>query len=117
VADKRHDLGVLIGIGAKRSDIGKVFIMMALFLSLVGGLLGWLLGWGFLAALNPFCRITGIQLFPQDVLYTPEAPISWDARVPLFFITIMGVVGWAAAWLPARQASRIDPIAILREGG
>jgi ABC-type lipoprotein release transport system permease subunit len=117
VAEKRHDLGVLLGIGARRSDIAWAFLLAGIVACLAGGGLGWAIGWGALLGLNPLSRATGIPLFPQDVLYTPEAPISWNPLIPLFFIGVMSVVGLLAVWLPARRASRIDPVAILREGG
>jgi ABC-type antimicrobial peptide transport system permease subunit len=42
-----------------------------------------------------------------------------DPRDPSTFIAaavVLAAVGALAAWLPARRASRIDPIEVLREG-
>ncbi len=117
VAEKRHDIGVLLGLGARRRDIGNAFLIAGIVACLVGGGLGSAIGWGALFVLNPLSDFFGIPLFPQEVLYTPEAPISWDVRIPLFFVGVMTLVGLLAVYLPARRASRIDPIAILREGG
>ena len=116
VAEKRHDIGVLLGIGAQRSAIAGAFLLAGLAACVIGGLLGWALGWSVLAGLKPFSQWTGWTLFPQDVLYTPEAPVSWNPLIPLIFIGIMSVVGLLAVLLPAWRASRIDPVAILREG-
>jgi ABC-type lipoprotein release transport system permease subunit len=117
VAEKRHDIGVLLGLGARRGDIANTFLLAGVVACLFGGALGWAIGWGALLALNPLSNALGMPLFPQDVLYTPEAPISWNPLIPLFFVGVMTVVGLFAVLLPARRASRIDPIAILREGG
>ena len=117
VAEKRHDIGVLLGIGATRADIANAFLLAGLTACIVGGLLGWAFGWSLLLLINPFTKATGIALFPQDVLYTPEAPISWNPLIPLIFIGVMSLVGLLAVLLPARRASRIDPIDILRESG
>jgi len=117
VAEKRHDIGVLLGIGATRRDIANAFLLAGLAACILGGLLGWAFGWLLLALINPFTRATGIALFPQDVLYTPDAPISWNPLIPVIFIGIMSCVGLLAVLLPAWRASRIDPIDILREGG
>jgi len=116
VAEKRHDLGVLLGLGARRSDIVSAFLIACGTACVAGGLLGWGIGWGMLALLNPLCKATGIALFPQDFFYSPDTPISYDPLVPLIFIGIMTSIGLLAAALPAWRAGRTDPVQILREG-
>lgn len=116
VAEKRHDIGVLLGLGAKRRDIAGAFLWAGLMACLLGGAAGWALGWGVLAALNPLAKFFDMPLFPQDVIYTPEAPTSYDPLIPLFFIGVMAAVGLIAVALPAWRASRIVPVDILREG-
>jgi ABC-type lipoprotein release transport system permease subunit len=116
VAEKRHDIGVLLGIGATRRTIANAFLLAGVAACLAGGGLGWILGWGALASLNPLSTYWGITLFPQDVMYTPDAPISWNPLIPLAFIAVMSLVGLLAVLLPAWRASRIDPVEILREG-
>ena len=116
VAEKRHDIGVLIGIGARRSQIANAFLLACLVSCVGGGLAGWALGWAALAGLNPFCQYTGIALFPQDFFYSPETPISYDPLIPLFFIGVMTTVGMLAAALPAWRAARTDPVETLRDG-
>ncbi len=116
VAEKRHDIGVLLGIGARRRDIAGAFLLAGLAACVLGGLCGWGLGWGLVAALNPLSKWLGIPLFPQDVMYLPEAPVSYNPLIPLFFIGIMTVVGLLAVAIPAWRASRVVPVDILREG-
>lgn len=116
VAEKRHDLGVLLGLGVRRSEIVNAFLIACGTACVAGGLLGWAIGWGFLTLLNPLCKATGIALFPQDFFYSPDTPISFDPLVPLLFISIMTGIGLLAAALPAWRAGRTDPVQILREG-
>ncbi len=116
VAEKRHDIGVLLGIGARRRDIAGAFILAGLAACVLGGLCGWALGWGAVAALNPLSKALGVPLFPQDVMYLPEAPTSYNPLIPLFFMGIMTVVGLLAVAIPAWRASRVVPVDILREG-
>lgn len=116
VVELRHDIGVLRGLGARRRDVGGALLYAGLSACLAGGVLGWALGWGVLAALNPFSRLTGIALFPQDVIYTPEAPTSFAWWIPPLFIASMTAIGLIAVALPAWRASRVDPIQTLREG-
>jgi ABC-type lipoprotein release transport system permease subunit len=117
VAEKRHDIGVLIGIGATRRAVAGAFLIAGMVACVAGGLLGWGIGWAGLAGLNPVSTWLNVPLFPQDVFYTPQAPISWNPLIPLFFMGVMGLVGLAAVALPAWRASRVDPIETLREAG
>ncbi len=114
VVEKRHDLGVLRGLGAPRRQLAGAFLLAGAIASLGGGLLGWALGWGGLAALNPVSAWLGVPLFPQDVFYTAQAPISYDWRIPVAFLASQTAIGLAAVLLPAWQATRVDPIACLR---
>ena len=115
VAEKRHDIGVLLGIGARPGSIAGAFLLAGVVACVGGGLLGWGIGWGFLAAAQIASHSYGILLFPQDVFYSPDTPVSWDPRIPLVFIGAMAVIGLGAVAIPAIRAARIQPVAILRE--
>ncbi|TVR13014.1 MAG: ABC transporter permease [Planctomycetota bacterium] len=117
VAEKRHDIGVLLGLGAAPGSIAGAFILAGQSACVIGGVIGWALGWFALASLNPLSEWLGVPLFPQAVFYSPEAPISWDARLPLLFVGVIMLVGLAASALPAWRAARIDPVSTLREHG
>jgi ABC-type lipoprotein release transport system permease subunit len=116
VVELRHDIGVLRGIGARRRDVAGALLLAGLTACLAGGVLGWALGWGVLAVLNPLSHLTGIALFPQDVMYTPEAPIAFAWWIPPAFILSMTTIGLIAVALPAWRAARVQPIDTLREG-
>jgi ABC-type lipoprotein release transport system permease subunit len=117
VAEKRHDIGVLLGLGAQRRQVAGIFLLAGLAACLLGGLLGWGLGWGGLLVLNAVSDWLGVPLFPQDVFYSPDTPISWNPLYPLFFIGVMCGIGILATLLPALKAARIDPVHTLRENG
>jgi ABC-type lipoprotein release transport system permease subunit len=117
VAEKRHDIGVLLGIGVRPGQVAGAFLIAGIASCVFGGLLGWGIGWLLLLAAQLLSHYCGILLFPQDVLYVPGTPVSWDPRVPLIFIGAMTVIGLFAVALPAWRAARIAPVDILREGG
>ncbi|NRA37038.1 MAG: FtsX-like permease family protein, partial [Planctomycetes bacterium] len=115
VSEKRQDIGVLLGIGARPSQIRNTFLLTAVFISSNAAICGCLLGWTVLAVLNPICEITGFQLFPQGIIYTPDTPVSWNYQYPALFSVIIIICGVLAAVWPAHKASSIKPIETLRE--
>jgi lipoprotein-releasing system permease protein len=117
VAEKRHDIGVLLGLGASPRAITATFLLAGQIACVLGGIVGWALGWGILAGINPFGEATGIVLFPQDVFYAPSAPISWNPLLPALFLSVSMIVGLFATAIPAWRAGRIDPIDTLRSAG
>jgi ABC-type antimicrobial peptide transport system permease subunit len=70
--------------------------------SLVAVAIGLSIGLGGALALGKFARAFLFEIQPHD-------PITLSAVV-----TILGTTALASAWLPARRATRIDPILALR---
>ncbi|MHC5068064.1 MAG: ABC transporter permease, partial [Planctomycetota bacterium] len=117
VAEKRHDIGVLIGLGTRPHQITAVFLITACAACVTGGLIGWAVGWGGLALINPISEWLDMPLFPQEVFYTSSAPISFDISTPLLFIAIQAGIGLLAATVPAWRAGRTQPVDTIRERG
>ena len=117
VAEKRHDIGVLLGLGAKPSAMAQTFLWAGMIASLLGGLAGWGFGWLILSVLNPVTEHYGIQLFPQEFIYTADTPVSFDPLYPLLFVSIAALTGLLAAVIPAWRAAHTQPIASIREAG
>ena len=98
VAERTQEIGVRRALGARRSDIGRQFLLEAALLSLGGGLAGALLG--SLAAL----AINGLLHFPAR----PSPGLL------LLGLALSAAVGLAAGYLPARSASRLAVVDALR---
>jgi putative ABC transport system permease protein len=98
VAERTSEVGLLKALGVSRSQIVAAFLAEATLLSLAGGLLG--LGVGFLGV--------GVVVgFYPDL---PAHPPGWAVASAL--AVALGV-GMVFGVLPARRASRLDPIAAL----
>ncbi|HEX7778899.1 MAG TPA: FtsX-like permease family protein, partial [Vicinamibacterales bacterium] len=97
---RRREIGIRTALGAGRRDIVGLFVRDGAALTLVGTAIG----------------IAGAILTAhvvQSLLYE-TAPL--DLRSYLTAVAVVAVVSMLAAALPARQASRVDPLIILRDG-
>jgi putative ABC transport system permease protein len=98
VAQRTHEMGVRIALGARVSDVLWLVIGEGLRFVLIG------VAAGLLAAL----QLTGVLAHLLFEVSTTD-PATF-AVVPLLLI----MVALLACYLPARRASQVDPIAALR---
>jgi putative ABC transport system permease protein len=102
VAERTREIGIRAAIGARRGDIMSQFVAEALALSIVGGLLGVLLGVGASYGLN------GREVSGTAMVTVIEA---WSIGVAF---AVSAAIGILSGIYPAYRASRLDPIAALR---
>ena len=98
VAQRTHEIGVRVAVGAEPGDVVRLVLRQGLRLSLIGSVLGTI---GALA----FSRVIASQLF--------EVP-STDVLTYAATVLCLMAVTAAACYFPARRATRIDPLAALR---
>lgn len=100
VAQRTREIGVRMALGARRSDV------LGLIFKDGGGLAGLGLVVGTIGSLGA-ARFVGSQI---DLFHvTATDPIAFAA-----VIVLLGAVASVACWLPARKASRVDPMVALR---
>jgi putative ABC transport system permease protein len=98
VAQRRHEIGVRMALGASRGDVLRAVLGRGLTLTLGATSLGLLLAAGLARALASLLYGVG----PAD---------------PLVFVAVSALliaVGLVACWLPARRAALTDPLAVMR---
>jgi ABC-type antimicrobial peptide transport system permease subunit len=98
VARRTREIGVRIAVGAKQWTVVWMMVRETLLLVTIGAALGTL---GSLAA----NRYIAGQLFGV----TPRDPAAIVVA-----LSVLGIVAMVAGYVPARQASRIDPVRALR---
>jgi putative ABC transport system permease protein len=109
VAERRHDVGMLRALGAKRSTITGMFLSEAVIQGVLGTALGLALGWGMAAAgLAAMGRLYESIIHIQ--LGGPSFTLSnWTISIVLG----MGVTVLSAL-VPAVSAGRVTPLEALR---
>lgn len=110
VTDKAKDVAVLLSMGAHRSQIRTIFLWQGVVIGACGTLAGLVLGYGFAWAAG---TLHWIPLDPQvyAVSYVPFHPNLLDG-IWISLAAMLIAVG--ATLVPARAASRLLPVEILR---
>jgi putative ABC transport system permease protein len=98
VAERTHEIGIRIALGAKPREIFRLVVGQGMALALIGLLVGLPLALGMGRAVAGL--LYGVA--PNDF-----ATFAWVA-------TIFASVAFAACYIPARRAMRVDPIIALR---
>ncbi len=100
VAQRSHEIGVRVAIGAQVQDVVSLVVIRGARLTLLGLVLG-------LAAAAAASRLMTSVLFEVSPL---DAPTFVAVALGLSAITL------AASYVPARRAAIVDPVAALRRG-
>jgi putative ABC transport system permease protein len=98
VARRTHEIGIRLALGAGRDEVFRLVVAQGMRLASVGGAAG-------LAAafvVTPFLRRLMFGVQPTD-------PTSF-----VLVTLLLAAVALAACWIPARRASRVDPMIALR---
>ena len=104
--ERRQLIGVLRAIGFERDAIGRGPLCEATLVVALGSLIGLILG-------LELCRsVFAVQFFARFQQGTRLAVPWWQLAVTVGLTCLAASV---ATWVPAQQASRIPPIAALRE--
>jgi ABC-type antimicrobial peptide transport system permease subunit len=95
---RRRELGVRLAVGATPFEVGRMILARGAGMAAVGIVVG-------------LIAAAGLSRLLQTLLFG-LAPM--DAATYAAAAGLLGVVGLAACWLPARQAAATDPVRTLR---
>ncbi|MFJ9966236.1 ABC transporter permease [Streptomyces avermitilis] len=107
IAQRTRELGLLRALGADRRQVRRSVLTEALLLGLVGSTLGLAAGIGLAAGLIKLMGAFGMNLKSTEMV------IGWATPVTAY---VVGVgVTFVAAYLPARRAAGVSPMAALAD--
>ncbi len=98
VSERTEEIGLRKALGARSSDVLLQFLVESLVLASLGGVIGSALGLGTVALVASFTPL----------------PATIEASTVLLTVGLSGSIGLFFGVVPARRASRLDPIAALR---
>ena len=97
-AQRTREIGIRLALGAQIGDVRRMFLGHGVRLTAIGIALG-------LVAALAFTRAMSALLFGVS----PMDPVTYAA-----VSAVLATVALVSTWLPARRASRVDPIVALR---
>jgi putative ABC transport system permease protein len=98
VVQRTHEIGIRMALGARRPEVLALVVKQGMALALMGIAAGATLSLG-------MTRLISGMLFG----ITPTDPLTFVGVV-----TLLGTVAFLANYLPARRASKVDPMVALR---
>ncbi len=108
VAQRTREFGLLRTLGGSRSQIMSSVVYEGLMLGVIGGGLGLLAGIGMAPALNELFKAFGAEL--------PDSGTVIESRTVIVSVLVGVFVTLLAGLPPALRATRVPPLAAMREG-
>ncbi|WP_457749520.1 FtsX-like permease family protein [Sulfurimonas sp.] len=110
VMNRRGEIALLLSLGATTSEIKKVFLYLGIVIGIAGILAGIILGLSGIWVLSTF----DIVSLPKDVYPTSRLPL--DLTLQDFTLIVLGAFGIviASSYYPAKKASEVDILTVLR---
>ena len=104
VMERTRDIGIMKAIGARNRDVLSIFLLEAALIGFIGGIFGLILGYALAYAMAAL----GVSFFVTNL------KINLDPMLVIFGLCFAMVLGVLAGLLPARKASKLNPVDALR---
>jgi putative ABC transport system permease protein len=107
VAQRTRELALMRMLGASRGQVRRAVLLEALVVGLLSSLIGLAAGVGVALGLKALFGVFGAEF--------PDGPTIVATRTVIVSFAVGTLVTAAAAFMPARRASRVAPLAALRD--
>lgn len=109
VAQRTREIGLMRAIGSSRKQVNRSVLLEAVLLGIVGSVVGVAAGVGLAVGLMKLMSSIGMELSTDDLT------VNWTT--PAIGLALGVIVTVLAAYIPARRAGKISPMAALRDAG
>ncbi|MGS0687913.1 ABC transporter permease [Nakamurella sp. GG22] len=107
VAQRTRELALFRALGASKAQVTRSVLLEALVVGLVGATVGLALGFALAAGLKALFGAIGLDLGEAGLVFEPRTAIAAYA--------VGVIVTLLAAYLPARKAAKVPPVAAMRD--
>jgi predicted permease len=113
VAQRTNEIGIRMALGAQAGQVLRLVIWQGMKLVLLGLAVGALGGYAFNRSLaSQYFEKTSWQAQMAEQLYGVKGT---DPVIFTLIASLLALVALAACWIPARRATRIDPLVALKQ--
>jgi len=105
VNEKIKEIAILKAMGFNGKDVIEIFLTQSVVIGLIGGFTGMIMG-------GIISRI--IDNIPFQIASLTTLPVEYRASDYLMAFVFGLIITFLAGYLPAKKASQVDPVAILR---
>jgi putative ABC transport system permease protein len=98
VQQRTQEIGIRMALGASPENVRKMVVLQGMRLAAIGVVIG-------------VAAALGLTRFMAGLIYGVK---TWDPIVFISVATLLSMVSWFATYIPARRASRVDPMVSLR---
>jgi putative ABC transport system permease protein len=107
VAQRTRELALLRAVGASRRQVTRSVMIEALVMGVVGSTVGLLAGFGLAIGLKAVFGLIGLEM--------GSAPLSLSTDAVIWSYVVGILVTLVASYFPARRASKVPPVAAMRD--
>jgi len=108
VKERTKEIGIRKALGATPGSIVNMILTESIFITALSGYLGLAIGSLIIGAISYLMYANNMDI---QNFYNPEV----DVRVAIFAILVLIIAGLIAGWIPARQASKVNPVIALKD--
>ncbi len=110
VMEKYRDIGVLMSMGARRQQIRRIFMLQGVLIGIVGTAIGLVIGFTLCYFANKY-RWVPLSEQVYSLSFVPFEARWWDG---LWVAAAAILVSFLATIYPARNATRVSPVEVIR---